>query len=98
MTTAMITLKLEQEFLKEIDETCKQARYQNRTEFIREALREKLKEIQLRRALAAIEKMRGSATRHVSEEDYEQVRNNPPEHLDSEKLFRLAYGTDIPKK
>ena len=97
MTTEMITLKLEQDFLKEIDATLKQARYQNRTEFIREALREKLQEIRTKDAVAAVAKIRGMVKRHVSEEEYEEARKNLPEHLDSDKLFRLVYGTDVPK-
>ena len=40
MTTEMITLKLERKFLKEVDAVVSQNGYQNRTEFIRNALRE----------------------------------------------------------
>jgi len=39
MVTEMITVKLEKQFLHQIDDIVKKAGYQNRTEFIRGALR-----------------------------------------------------------
>ena len=51
MTTDMITVKLEDTFLKNIDETVKKEGYQNRTEFIRAALREKIEEAKLKEAM-----------------------------------------------
>ncbi len=41
MTTEMITVKMENKFLEDIDSIVKREGYQNRTEFIRNALREK---------------------------------------------------------
>ena len=44
MVTEMITLKLEKGFLKEVDKTVKERGFHNRTEFIRNALRENMNE------------------------------------------------------
>ena len=39
MVTEMITLKLDDQFLEEVDKAVKSAGYHNRTEFMRNALR-----------------------------------------------------------
>ena len=74
MTTEMITLKLEDKFLKEIDNTVEEQGYQNRTEFIRNALREKMEEIKLRTAMLELAHLKGSAKKKTTEENYEKVR------------------------
>ena len=42
----VISLKLEQEFLKALEDLMKKHNYMTKTEFIREALREKMKKLQ----------------------------------------------------
>ncbi len=74
MTTDMITVKLEHVFLEDIDETVKGEGYQNRTEFIRDALREKLEEIKLRKAMKSIAHLKGAAKKKTTDEDYERIR------------------------
>lgn len=81
MTTEMITLKLEQKFLTDIDNTVKQCRYHNRTEFIRQALREKIEKEELKHSLAAIEKLRGASKRKTTDEEYERARESAFEEL-----------------
>ncbi len=51
MVTEMITVKLERQFLHQIDDIVKKAGYQNRTEFIRNALREKIDEVKLKQSM-----------------------------------------------
>jgi len=76
MPTEMITLKLDNAFLKEIDGVVKSRNYQNRTEFIRAALRAKVDEAKLQQAMLEIGKLRGSAKRAVqtSDEELEEIR------------------------
>ncbi len=74
MTTEMITLKLEHHFLQEIDTAVKKQRYHNRTEFIRQALREKIEKEELKHSLAALEKLRGASKRKTTDEEYETAR------------------------
>ena len=41
-----ITIKLEDKFAKDVEEAIKRHRYTTKTEFVREAIRDKLKEIE----------------------------------------------------
>ena len=59
MVTEMITVKLERQFLHQIDDIVKKAGYQNRTEFIRNALREKVDETKLKQTMINIDQFRG---------------------------------------
>ncbi|MAG08393.1 hypothetical protein CMO89_02890, partial [Candidatus Woesearchaeota archaeon] len=54
MVTEMISLKLEDSFLDNVDEIVKKEGYQSRTEFIRNALREKVEAAKLRQAMLEI--------------------------------------------
>ena len=86
MVTEMITLKLEDRFLKEIDSIVKTENYQNRTEFIRAALRDKVETVEMKRFREELTKLKGSAKKKVSEEEYERVREQVFEEFD--KKFR----------
>lgn len=85
---ALITLNLESGFLKTIDQQVKQAHYHNRTEFIREALREK---IESQKRKEAIMKLYGSMKGKAKRTDYEKIRQEAFEEI--EKGFKPA--TDI---
>jgi len=75
MTTEMITLKLEDKFLREIDAIVKSEAYKNRTEFIRAALREKMDQSKLKQTMEELSKLRGSLKHHnTTDEDLERMR------------------------
>ena len=74
MTTELITFKLEDSFLKDIDTIVEKQGYQNRTEFIRTALREKVDDVKMKETMASIAHLKGSSKKHISEEEYERVR------------------------
>ena len=74
MTTDLITFKMEHKFVEEVDKTAKSAGFQNRTEFIRAALREKVDEVKLKEAMMLVSKMRGKAPRQTTDEERELVR------------------------
>lgn len=76
MTTEMISLKLDSKFLKEIDEVVEKNNYQNRTEFIREALRKGLDEEKLKKVMAELARFKGASKRKTTDEEYERVRIN----------------------
>ena len=67
MTTEMITVKLEDKFLNDIDSIVQKEGYQNRTEFIRNALREKVEEVKLREAMANIAHLKGVSKKKTTE-------------------------------
>jgi len=80
MATEMITLKLDEKFLGVIDSVVKRQGYQNRTEFIRNALREKVEEANLKDAMIA--NLRGAAKKKTSNEEYEKIREKAFEDID----------------
>lgn len=83
MPTEMITLKLDNAFLKEIDGVVKSRNYQNRTEFIRAALRAKVDEAKLQQAMFEIGKLRGAGKRAVqtTDEEIHEARERAFEEL-----------------
>ena len=81
MVTEMITLKLEHRFLHDIDSIVKKAGYQNRTEFIRNALREKIEETKLKEAMMEIAHLKGAAKKTTSSAEYEKIRLHAFEEL-----------------
>lgn len=66
MATEMITVKMDDKFLEDIDTIVKKEGYQNRTEFIRNALREKVDETKLREAMINIAHLKGSAKKKTT--------------------------------
>lgn len=74
MVTEMITLKFESNFLKQIDGHIYSKGYQSRTEFIRNAIREKIEEEQTKENLKKLAALYGSSKRKTSEKEYEKMR------------------------
>jgi Arc/MetJ-type ribon-helix-helix transcriptional regulator len=68
-----ITLKMEKEMVKEIDSKLKENRYSTRTEFIRDAVRHKLsqmeKELIFKRLEQAKGSLKGKAKSNMSDEE-----------------------------
>ena len=55
-----ISIKLEDDFLHDIEETIKKHRYSTKTEFVREAIRDKVKELEKEEILKKLAKFKGS--------------------------------------
>lgn len=72
----MITLKLEDSFLKQIDENVKNHNYHSRTEFIRNALREHLEKDKMKEIMLELSKLQGKSKKKVTDEEYEKVRKS----------------------
>ena len=85
MTTEMITVKLDDRFLEDIDSVVKKGGYQNRTEFIRNALREKVEEAKLKEAMMSIAHLKGASKKKTTEKEFEEIREKAFEEL-SKKL------------
>ncbi|HLD72917.1 MAG TPA: ribbon-helix-helix domain-containing protein [Candidatus Nanoarchaeia archaeon] len=86
MVTEMITIKMDEVFLGEVNNIVKEGSYQNRTEFIRTALREKIEEIKLRKAMLELVHLKGSIKKKTTEKDYEKIRVKSFEEI-SKKLI-----------
>jgi len=80
ITMQAITVKMEDKLLEEIDQKLQGHRYSTRTEFIRDAIREKLSEIEKEELLKKLAHLRGSSKRRTSDEDL---------HKAGEKAFDL---------
>ena len=72
MATEMITVKLDDEFLKNIDKVVEKEGYQNRTEFIRNALREKLEDAKFKEAMLELAHLKGASKKKTSDKEYER--------------------------
>lgn len=86
MVTEMITFKMDDLFLGEVDNIVKIEGYQNRTELIRAALREKIEAIKLKKAMIELAHLKGSIKKKTTEEDYEKVRAKAFEEI-SKKII-----------
>ncbi len=75
----VISLKLEGNLLREIDAKLVKHRYSTRTEFIRDAIRRKLSELEKEQLLKAVAKLHGSSKRRTSDKAL---------HAAGEKVFR----------
>ncbi|MFH1510313.1 MAG: ribbon-helix-helix domain-containing protein [Candidatus Woesearchaeota archaeon] len=74
MVTELVTFKMEHGFLEEIDRTVRVAGFQNRTEFIRQALREKVQDVKIGQVMLELGKLRGKAPRKTTDEERERIR------------------------
>ena len=62
-----ITIKMEDRLLEELDQKLGEHRYSTRTEFIRDAIREKLSELEKEEVLKNLAQLKGSSKRKTSE-------------------------------
>lgn len=82
MTTELVTFKMEQDFLNDVDKTAKSTGFQSRTEFIRAALREKIDEIKMKKAMMEIAHLKGASKKKTSDEELEKIREKVFEELE----------------
>jgi len=68
-----VTFKLQEEIIEKMDSFLKPLHFSNRTEFIREAIREKLNKIEKDPVIEALEKFKGSANAHVSDKRLHEI-------------------------
>ncbi len=81
-----VSLKLEDGILSEIDGKLSKHRYSTRTEFIREAIREKLSELEKDELLRNLASLKGSSKRKTSDKSLHKAREDAFSRL--EKKFR----------
>ncbi len=75
-----VTIKMEDKLLEEIDQKLEEHRYSTRTEFIRDAIREKLSELEKEKVLRNLAQLKGSSKRKTSDDEL---------HKAGEKAFEL---------
>ncbi len=74
MATELITFKADSKFIKEVDKAVKELGYHSRTEMIRQSLRKNVDEAALKKTMAELAHLKGAAKKHITEEEYERVR------------------------
>ncbi|MBN2368186.1 hypothetical protein JXC34_04135 [Candidatus Woesearchaeota archaeon] len=79
-----ISLKLDNGFMQDIEKTMKQHRYTTKTEFIREAIRDKIKQLEKEEALLKLRKMYGASKRKTTEEDLKKARELAFDNIEKE--------------
>jgi len=88
--TELVTFKMEHDFLEDVDKTARSAGFQNRTEFIRTALREKVEEVKLKEAMLALSKFRGKAPKKTTDEERRRTREQVSKELMAELDRRFS--------
>ena len=81
-----ITIKMEGKLLEEIDQKLEDHRYSTRTEFIRDAIREKLSELEKEEVLKNISQLKGASKRKTTDEQLHIAREKLAKEY--EKRFR----------
>ncbi len=76
-------MKLEEKLLNEIDQKLAKNRYSTRTEFIRDAIREKLSDLERDEILRELVKLKGSSKKRTSDERLHEAREKAFEILES---------------
>ena len=89
MTTELVTFKLEKNFLKDVDTAVKKNNFSSRTDFIRDALREKLEKIRYDYAVIVLYKLKGISKTKTTDEEYERIRNDPFRKIHSKEIQKL---------
>ncbi|MBS3107176.1 hypothetical protein J4419_05975 [Candidatus Woesearchaeota archaeon] len=82
-----ISLKMEEAMLEEIDRKLVVHRYGTRTEFIRDAIRQKLSELEKQEMLKHLAKLRGISKRKTTDEQLHAAREKIADML--EKKYNL---------
>lgn len=87
MAPELVTFKLDREFLEEVDGISKKSGFSNRTDFIRNALREKVDEIKLKEAMIRLSKLKGSSKTKINNKEVHAVREKVLKNLIKKKGF-----------
>ncbi len=69
-----VTFKLQEDVVKKIDAVLKPLHFSNRTEFIRDSIREKLNSIEKDFVLQHLVSFKGSAKKKVSDKELHKIR------------------------
>lgn len=89
----VVSLKIEDEVLQEIDQKLIHHRYSTRTEFIRDAIREKLSDLEKEDILKELVHLKGSSKHKTTNEQLHKAREKAIEQL--EEKFRRAHAASL---
>jgi metal-responsive CopG/Arc/MetJ family transcriptional regulator len=69
-----VSIKLEDNFAKDLDKTIKKNHYTTKTEFIREAIRDKMKDLEKEEMLLRAKRLYGASKRKTTDEELHAAR------------------------
>lgn len=76
-----VCIKLDKKVLNKMDRCMKENNYSTKTEFIREAIRDKMTELEKETAIAQLKKLLGASKKKTSEEEYKRGREEVMKEL-----------------
>jgi len=82
-----VCIKLDKGLAHEVDRVLKKHHYSSKTEFVREAIRDKISEIEKKEALARLEKFYGSSKRKTTDAQLREAREKAVAEI--ERRFSL---------
>jgi metal-responsive CopG/Arc/MetJ family transcriptional regulator len=80
----IISLKMEKELLNEIDKKLTKYRYATRTEFLRDAIRDKLNELEKAEMLKHVDRIHGISKKKSSDKKLHPIREQVFNELEKE--------------
>lgn len=79
-----VSLKLEDSFLKDIEKSMRRHRYTTKTEFIREAIRDKIRDLEKEEALIRLKKLYGASKIKTTDEQRNKAGEEAFDELEKE--------------
>jgi Arc/MetJ-type ribon-helix-helix transcriptional regulator len=80
----IVSVKFESNLLHDIEKTMKKYRYATKAEFIREAIRQKIKALEKDEALARVRRLYGASKRKTTDKELRKAREEVFEELEKE--------------
>jgi len=87
MATDLVTFKLDEKFLQEVDDVVERSNFSSRTDFIRTALRDKVDEFRFKEIYERLGKLKGAGKkkRQTTDADIHRVREKVVRELIKER-------------
>lgn len=79
-----ISIKVENDFVKQMDKLMKKHRYTTKTEFVRDAIRNKMVDLEKTELLGRLARIYGASKRKTTDEDLHRAREKAFEELEKE--------------
>ena len=83
----MINVKVERKLLNEIDRNLSRHRYTTRSEFVREAVRDKLTELEKKKLLEHTARIFGSSKHKTTDEQLHKVREQMSKDMEKKEFW-----------
>jgi Arc/MetJ-type ribon-helix-helix transcriptional regulator len=89
MATDLVTFKLDDKFLKEVDDVVERSSFSNRTDFIRAALRDKVDEVKFKEIYERLGKFKGISKKKTTDAEIHRIREQALQELIRRKGWKL---------